>query len=210
MRFLSCLGALAVIGLVTNVHAGVYEDLIIAAKNDNAEKVMSLIERGADVDSADQNGTSLVMFAARAGNEKLLGLLLKNHAKGSTKNAFGDTAMSLAAFEGHLECVKLLTSAGAPLELDGTGWSPLSYAAFAGRKDVAEYLIGQGAKVNARAPNSMTPLMLAARNGHTDMVKLLLDNHADRELKTADNKTAREIAIDGNQTVIAELLSRSD
>ena len=203
IRFAAALLALA---LAASAYGGVYEDLIIAAKNDNNEKVISLIQRGADVNTADQNGTTLAMFAARAGNEKLLEFLLSNHANILIKSAYGDTAISLAALEGHLNSVKILAKAGAPIDLEPGSWSPLNYAAFSGYDEVAAYLIGQGAKVDIRASNSMTSLMLAARNGHLGVAKLLLANGANTSLTTTDGKTALDIAHEGNQNLVAELI----
>ena len=85
--------------------AGVYDDMIVAARNDDAAKIISLIERGMDANTADTNGTTLTMYAARVGNDKLLGYLLAHRASARLKNRFGDSALSLASLEGRTECV---------------------------------------------------------------------------------------------------------
>jgi ankyrin repeat protein len=189
--------------------AGVYEDTLIAVRNDDTQKVERFIERGMDVNTADNNGTTLLMYAARNGNVELLEYLLKIKPNLLIKNRYGETSIMLAALQGHLDCVKTLAKAGAAINPGGEGWTPLSYAAFAGQADIAAYLIEQGALVNERAPNSMTPLMLAARNGHIKLLQLLLDNHADPTLTTTDGKTAASIARENNQLQSADLLTQS-
>ena len=55
-------------------------------------------------------------------------------------------------------------------------------------------LLDEGADVNACGPSGQTALMLAARNGRTDVVGLLLRRGADPTIKTKTGSTAAEIA----------------
>jgi len=51
-------------------------------------------------------------------------------------------------------------------------------------------LLEQGANINTLMDsNSITPLMIAATNGHVETVKLLLEKGADPTLKTDDGTT---------------------
>ena len=192
-------------GVASLSNAGVYDDMIVAIKNEDTVKVMALLERGMDVNTADPNGTTLAMHAARSGNVKLLDYLLSHRANKLIKNNYGDTAIALAALEGHLECIQLLVKAGTDTNPTDS-WTPLNYAAFNGHLDIAVFLLEHGAQVDARAPNGMTSLMLAARNGHLPLVKLLLLNHADISIKTIEGKTAADIANAANHSEIGSLL----
>lgn len=59
------------------------------------------------------------------------------------------------------------------------GWTPLHYALFNNRRDEAELLIEQGAVINPR--QIWTPLLLAARQGHLDIVNFLLARGVDKK-----------------------------
>ncbi len=64
------------------------------------------------------------------------------------------------------------------------GYTPLDRAASGGCTAVAEYLIRRGAKVNAVDGRGWTAPHLAARDGHLDVVKLLVEHGADPAAKT--------------------------
>jgi hypothetical protein len=55
----------------------------------------------------------------------------------------------------------------------------------------------------------MTPLMLAAWNGHETVAKLLMERGADPMLRDASGRTAHEIARDRNYIVIHNLILES-
>jgi uncharacterized protein len=67
-------------------------------------------------------------------------------------------------------------------------------------------LVELGARVNARAPNGATPLMMASREAHRDTVRWLLDHGADPNLKTDSNATAFDWAIKYHSPEIARML----
>src|SRR5207244_420555 len=70
-----------------------YEDFVIAATNDRAVEVKSMLARGMDPNTVAQNGDPVLLIAARAGFDATLDVLLA--ARGVNVNArsrFGDTA----------------------------------------------------------------------------------------------------------------------
>jgi ankyrin repeat protein len=65
-----------------------------------------------------------------------------------------------------------------------------------------------GFNVNVKDKDGNTPLIIASREGHTDIVKVLLDKGADIDVvdKSSIGTTALIIALKGSHTDIAELL----
>ncbi len=203
----------AVIGLLALMSAGLaragaYDDLIVAAANDDTGTEIGLLQRGLDVNSVDPTGTTLLMFAARSGNEQLIDFLLDHHANVLNRNKYGDTALMLAAFEGRTPIAERLIRAGSELDPKG-GWTPLLYAAFNGRTECARLLLDRGARVDTASANGLTPLMVAVRGGHVETAALLIERHADVTPRNQEGLTALDLATRSGHTEIADLIRRS-
>ena len=66
-----------------------------------------------------------------------------------------------------------------------------------------------GADVNAvDGGEHWSPLMFAAAEGHTDVVRLLLEHKANPALKDTDGDTARSFAAQRGHRAVLDLLSR--
>jgi len=147
--------------------------------------VARLLDRGADPDQRwDGDGNPLIL-AARAGHDRVVELLLARGADPSSAVRGDGSPLIAAAGAGNLEAARLLVEAGADVEMIVPGdENPLIAAAAAGRLDTARYLIDAGADVNAQVTvrgewypggsEVRTPLSMARRNGHRDVVELLL------------------------------------
>lgn len=84
-------------------------------------------------------------------------------------------------------------------------------AAFAGDLDAVTGLLAQGARVDVRDPNGLTPLILASYGGHVEIVKLLLSKGADPATKDEHGQTALVHATQkGHNQVIALLEIKPD
>jgi ankyrin repeat protein len=110
-----------------------------------------------------------------------------------------------AANAGDLEKVKALLKKDPDLvssrvnERDISGFTPLHWAAMAGKKDIAELLLANGAKVNAKIDGRFggcTPLHLAAWTGHKDVAELLLADKAEVDAKDNWGRTPLHKALD--------------
>jgi ankyrin repeat protein len=79
------------------------------------------------------------------------------------------------------------------------------------RLQAIEFLIDQcGANVNCRNEEGFTPLALAAKEGFTDIVGLLLARGADRRSKTPEWAQALNLAEKNGHTAITKLLRYSE
>lgn len=75
-------------------------------------------------------------------------------------------------------------------------------------KNIPE-LINNGADVNITTPKLQTPLMLAVKNGNTDLIDLLLSNNANPNLKAKYGITAASIAIKEKKYLVLESFIRN-
>ncbi|KAL3485012.1 ankyrin repeat-containing domain protein [Aspergillus germanicus] len=94
-----------------------------------------------------------------------------------------DTALILAAGEGHLSVVNVLLETAAAIDAtDQMGHTALYSAAQAGHTDITSLLVSKGAAVNCLASPANghpTPLAAAVGQGHIETVKWLLEHGAE-------------------------------
>ncbi len=88
--------------------------------------------------------------------------------------------------------------------LNAVGESSLMLAALKGQLDMVDKLVKKGADVNK---TSWTPLHYAASNGHTDVIRLLLENHAYIDAESPNGSTPLMMASQyGNPQSVKLLL----
>jgi ankyrin repeat protein len=113
-----------------------------------------------------------------------------------------------AAERGDLAAVtKIVTqNRGSVRALDSYHETPLHFAAKNGRRDVAEYLLLQGADPNAKNNAGETPLYAASLIGYVSVVELLLTHGADVSLGNSVGPPINTAAGMGNADVVRLLL----
>ncbi len=84
--------------------------LIDAARDDDTDIMLGLLEVGADVNAKDIGGYTALMWAAGLGHIDTVKLILDHGADVNVRNNYKNTALALAEKE---EVVNLLTQAGA-------------------------------------------------------------------------------------------------
>lgn len=170
--------------------------------------VQDYLDEGGAVDALDFRGSTLLIQAARTGQTEVVALLLARGANPAVRSGAGESAISLAAMNGHLDTVEAFITAKAPLEVPNA-WSPLHYAAYMGHEAIVKRLLGAGAQVDARADNGATALMLAARGGYLAIVEQLLDAGADVCLRSDRGLTALGWALANDRAEVASRLRRA-
>jgi uncharacterized protein len=187
------------------VRAQALQELLHAVEEGNVKRTLFYLDRGLDPNSCNADGTTILMIASRLGNAELASTLIARKASLTRQTRSGDTALMMASLGGHLDMVKLLVDAGAPVEM-GNGWQAIHYAAFSGSSEIVRFLLEHGADKAAIAPNSYTPLMLAVRNSHTEAARLLLLEKPQLEQRGLDGETALTIAQRLGDSSMVELL----
>jgi len=86
--------------------------------------------------------------------------------------------------------------------------TPLHWAAWRGRKEIAELLIAKGADVNVKNKDGGTPLHNAAWKGHVEIAKLLIVKNADVNAKDVEGQTPLDWAEEEKHKEIADLLRK--
>ena len=80
---------------------------------------------------------------------------------------------------------------------------------YTGKLSVAQFLVANGAKVNALSPSDTTPLMMAVSSGNDQLIKFLLDNGADLRMRNHEGYSAIDVAALFSKEDIREgLISR--
>lgn len=183
---------------------GTYEAALSSARLGDTRQLVGLLNRGLDADTVDLQGNTLLILAAREGMLSTVQAILQYRPRVSQRNLAGDSALMLATLGGHEAVADALLEAGA--ELNHEGWNPLLYAAFEGRLRLLQKFLQRGADIDALAPNRSTALMLAARNGHIEVVRTLLAAGADTALVNDRGIDAATWARQVGNTVIADLI----
>ena len=111
----------------------------------------------------------------------------------------------LASLQGLLGLCRQLIDKGA--DVNKPGWTALHYAATRGHLAVIVLLLDSYAYIDAASPNGTTPLMMAARYGTPEAVKLLLGAGADPSLKNEQNLSAIDFAQYANRAESAETIA---
>lgn len=155
------------------------EELIVAAKANDAPRVAELISRGGDVNAKDAIEDSAFLYAGAEGFNEVLQLTLPAGADVASTNRYGGTALIPASEHGHVETVKILIAAGVPVNhVNNLGWTAMQEAILlnnGGRRqqEVVRLLLDAGADAGIRDPQGRTALQNAERLGFADIAALI-------------------------------------
>lgn len=180
---------------------GGYTPLLMASKNGDAAIIETLIKSGAETNSSTSNGTTPLMLAAASGKADAVKALIDNGADvNAQENAKNETALTFAAAYGRADVIRVLTAHGADTRVATkvVDLSPFTReeqervaALFAsgaapgagGRRNRSEGIPGVERQYLynelVATQGGLTPLLIAARQGHIDAVKALLEAGAD-------------------------------
>jgi ankyrin repeat protein len=126
-------------------------DLVLAAQNNDVEKVRALLEKGSYVNSADGDGRTALIHVSISGNIEIAHLLLTHEARPELTDRSGSSALHYAAGRGNLEIVRLLLERSAPTDQQNhEGETALMLAAGGGKAAIVSALLARGADPRKR------------------------------------------------------------
>ena len=185
--------------------------LHLAVKWGRLEEARALIKLGADPNSKDASGLTPLHYALLGNRWKtdytpLIKFILESGGSIQAKADDLRTALHFSAESGKLDRVRMVVNAGEMIDSASIdGLTPLQDAIFHGHKEIAEYLLEQGAAVDLPiaaalgdmkqvkrflkiSPNGWmefqgdsgrTPLMYATAAGQVEMVEFLLSRQSE-------------------------------
>jgi ankyrin repeat protein len=120
-----------------------------------------------------------------------------------------DAPVADAAMNGDIEAVRALLKSGNDVNAaQGDGMTALHWAALKGDAELAQMLVYAGGNVKATTRlGGYNPLILAAREGHADVIAILLASGADPKAATSTGTTALMLAAaSGNARAVTMLV----
>lgn len=159
--------------------------VVDAAKNQNWDRVRSLLEEGADVNAEYGDGTTALHWASYWNEAGAAELLIRAGADVNAANDLGATPLWPACQNGSAEMVRLLLEAGAEADAElVSGESLVMTASRSGNPEVVALLLRNGADPGGGATRGQTALMWAAAEDHPEVVGLLIEHGADVHART--------------------------
>jgi len=152
-----------------------------------AAAIEMIAKKSADVNAAEVDGTTPLIWAANLNDTDLVSRLLKAGAKPNVRNQLGSTPLTEAAFNANNEMIKALLDAGADPNAAGADQqTPLMLIARTSNVAGAKLLLEKGASANVKeAQREQTPLMWAAASSQAAIMRELLAHGAEVDAKTA-------------------------
>jgi uncharacterized protein len=146
-----------------------------------------------------------IFTAAREDDIEAMKQYIAAGADINVSDEFGGTVLSIAAYRGNAEMVRLLLDAGATFEI---GVFHLAISQSNDNPEVVQAFIDHGVDLDQKADtgNGHTALMFAAEFGHIEVGKLLLASGADINAVDNVNDPALNIAAFYGQLKFAKML----
>jgi ankyrin repeat protein len=193
-------------------HVSIVESVLShAAKAATVDKIIVLLEAGADVRYVNANGYSVLINAmyrscveSAEDHRAVIRTLIEAGAPLDAVSSYGESAIGVASYRGDFAIVSLLLERGAdPGSLE---WAPLFFEVAAGDLKAVVHLVKEGAALGQRDSLGRTPFLLAVHAGHRKVAEFLLERGSDRSATGRGGSTALMYAISRGDVAMLEWL----
>ena len=154
--------------------------LHIAARYGHLNLCKTLInEYNVDVQLPDNDGWNALHFSARNGSYEVVKFFTDMGTDTNLKGTDGKNCLHIAARYGHLNlCKTLINKYNVDVQLpDNDGWTALHFSAGSGSYEIVKYFTNMGIKINLKTKDGMNCLHIAARYGHLNLCKTLINKY---------------------------------
>lgn len=181
--------------------------LMFAAWRGHDEIVALLTQSGASINATSNSGMTALMYAAFGGHLRSVQLLLGSGANPNLQGERGKNALMYAIEREHLEIARVLTVVSNNSQTNTDGDTSLQLAVKKGNVDIVSTLLTPTNSSLETVDNfGQTPLMNAARKGHTRIVIRLLNKGARVNARDGNGKTALLKALIGNHRAVVQVI----
>jgi uncharacterized protein len=173
-------------GVLFSLNVYSSDTIVQAARIDDLAQSSELIKAGADVNLAEPDGTTPLLWAVYNSSHELVQLLLDAGADSNVANNLDISPLLQASRNGDAQMIEALLASGAILASTAPGLveSPFMAAARSGSVAAVDILLEAGANPNETEPvQNQTALMWATAEGHLAMVEHLLDAGANPDMQ---------------------------
>ena len=175
--------------------------LMLASWKGNVDAINVLISAGADQTIESISGKTWLHYAVDGNcSKEVLQAVIDLDADVNATNKQNETPLMWASFNGNVDAMNVLISAGANQAIqDVDGDTYLHYAVHGnGSKEVLQAVIDLGADVNATNKQNTTALMVASSKGNEDAMNVLISAGANHTIQDAVGMTWLHYAVHGN------------
>nr|CAH7737898.1 unnamed protein product [Callosobruchus chinensis] len=160
------------------------------------------------VDSQDENGNTLLHYAAATGNLDTTSKLITLGAYTNILNNKGETPLHVACLQAQLAIAELLIKNGANINAtDFSKETPVFKAVRGGNRKLTKFILSKGAILNRYNIINEGLLHLSVIHDDIELAKLLLDHEEDpNEFTNAEGTTPLHLATELNNSGMVSLL----
>jgi ankyrin repeat protein len=190
---------------VQNIHG--QTALLFAVEKGHKEIAELLLGTGkVDID-VEIHGWTALWIAVRKGHKDIVEMLLRSGKAGVDKTPDKAVLLMYAVDHGYKDMVEFLLGISTDTSKVTDRWPLLALIAANRHRGIAELMGSEEVDLDKKDDfGGQTLLVYAARGGHEDLVKLLLNAGADIEAKTNSGITALMEAAESNEEKVVELL----
>lgn len=162
-----------------------------AAVRGQVNEMKRLLAQGVNPNTLDQDWDTPLHLAADAGQAEAVKVLLKAGADPNARCRDGDTPLHRSLR--NIAIAEMLFQAGAKMQPDAGGGTPLHSAAYFNLSPAIPFLLEKGAEIDSKDYDGNTPLHDATQKGNTSAALTLLRNGANHLIENDQRLTPLEL-----------------